>query len=126
MNDISLFFTQTPWYVYLILIYLIFIGVKAIKGSITPIAKFWILPAIFVWMSIDELTGNLHLGVGSWVIWLLGLALGSVFGWFQFKPLVTSVDREKKLFEVKGSYSALILIIVTFCVKYYIAYRVSD
>ena len=122
MNIISTFLTSTPWYVYLIFAYLVFVGIKALKGGILPLGKLFILPIIFVWMSVDTI--NQHLGFTSIHLgyWALGIVIGSVIGWWQFNRLNIVVDQQHKLLQVPGSVIALTLIVLTFAVKYYIGY----
>ena len=59
MNDLSIVIQQTlihtPWWVYLLLAYLIFIGIKARKPSTVSIYKLAILPVVFLSLSIEML-----------------------------------------------------------------------
>ena len=127
MNTIVIFLTDTPWYVYLILAYLIFVGVKAVKGGTVSIKKLFILPAVFVWMSINELVdSSIHVSFLHIVIWLIGAAIGAyLLGWVPYSHLEIAADKDKKLLNVSGSWFTLILIMMTFVIKYAIAVILS-
>jgi len=116
------FLKDTPWYVYLIFFYLIFISIKSVRGGIVSLKKLFVIPTIFLLMSIDELVTRLHALPLYVVIFIIGLILGSIIGSVQYKMLQIRVDRQHKLFEIAGSWFAAGLIIITFMVKYYVGY----
>lgn len=45
---------HTPWWLYLLLVYLIIVGVKASKSRIIPFWKIFVLPIIFLSISIQN------------------------------------------------------------------------
>lgn len=125
MDTVMGFLKGTPWYVYLILAYLIFVGIKSVKGGVVPIQKLFIIPIVFCWMSVNEITKTLHLTPLYITACLLGLFVGICFGVWQFKQLKIRADKTHKLLEIEGSWFALVLIIITFIVKYYVAYSLE-
>lgn len=118
--------SHTPWYVYLILAYLIFVGVKSLKGGEVSLIKLAIIPVIFVWMSIDEFLRTANFSTGSFIIWLIGIVIGAyLLGWKPYKALGIKVDKKTKELVIPGNWLTLILLIVTFVVKYAIAVALS-
>lgn len=47
---------HTPWWVYVLLGYLIAVGIKASKERVIPFWKIFVLPTIFLSISIQNLT----------------------------------------------------------------------
>ena len=57
-STVAQFLMHTPWWVYLILFYCIFIGIKCSKDDTSSIYKLFILPLVFGWISVDTLIGS--------------------------------------------------------------------
>lgn len=122
METIKYFLIGTPWYVYLIFFYLVIIGIKSVKGGIVSLKKLFFIPCVFLFMSIDEIVTKLPfhaIFIGAFAI---GLACGTLLGYWQYKSLKIDVDQNKKLLKIGGSKFSLVLIIVTFSYKYYLGY----
>lgn len=119
------FVINTPWYVYLILSYLLFIGIKSMKDNVVSIYKFAIIPIIFIWLSIDTFTNKTHLSGEHWLAFIIGITLGAIFSWVTFKSTIAGADAKKKLIKLRGNYSTLVLLMVIFCIKYYVAYEMA-
>jgi hypothetical protein len=119
MQMIMSIITGTPWYVYLIILYLIFVGFKAVKGGSVPIAKLFILPILFVWMSVSEITSSITITSPHVLVAAIGAILGAyILGWLPYSKLNITADPSKRLLHIPGSWFSLALIIITFAVKY--------
>lgn len=116
------FLKGTPWYVYLIVIYLILVGIKSVRGGIISIKKMFFIPILFVWMSVDEIAVRLHFAPLYILISVAGLILGAILGAWQYHLLQIRVDQKKKLLDIEGSWFGAFLILITFMVKYYVGY----
>ena len=116
---------HTPWWVYLLFVYLMFIGYKASKTGVLPLGKLVILPAVFVAMSIETLINSFKITPLLFGIWLLSILLGAGLGWLQIFKQAIRVDKEKKLFEVPGTWATAIVIFLIFATKYYFGYELS-
>lgn len=119
------FLIHTPWYVYIIFIYILFIGIKSLRDNVVSVYKFAILPILFIWMSVDIFTAKDHLSTQHWITFVIGIIIGSAFSWVTFKSTILGADAKKKLVKLSGNYSTLILLLVIFAVKYYVAYQVA-
>ena len=114
---------HTPWWVYLLLCYLIAVGIKASKVRIIPLWKAFVLPTIFLSMSIQTLTTIEtieHLSIGSWIVAML---VGSSFGWWQVQRLDIKIDKKRSLIQIPGSWDTLVVILIIFIAKYYFGYE---
>jgi hypothetical protein len=114
---------HTPWWVYVLLGYLIAVGIKASKERVIPFWKIFVLPTIFLSISIQNLTTieNIeYLSIGSWIVAML---VGSLFGWWQVKRLDIKIDKKCLLIQIPGSWDTLLVILIIFIAKYYFGYE---
>jgi hypothetical protein len=117
---------QTPWWVYLLLVLVVFRGLKATRPSVFPYKKVFILPVILIYLSVHSLlalavwTNNLMMNA------TLMLLVGIATGWLVTQANKIQVDREHGLIKVRGSWFTLILILLIFGVKYYIGYTLGS
>jgi hypothetical protein len=122
METLIYFLKGTPWYVYLVLVYLIFVMIKSVKGGVTPFKKLFFIPILFLWMWVDDVVVHIHISPRYIVASIVGILLGVICGWWQYRNLNIRVDQENKLLEIEGSILSAFLILLTFVVKYYIGY----
>jgi hypothetical protein len=129
MNDallaIKLTLQYTPWWVYLLLAYVIFIGIKASKSRTVSLRKLFILPVIFLALSLEMLVSHFDLNTLSICTWLGSVLLGSLIGALLVVRQPITVDRDKKALHLGGSWSTMILIFIIFSGKYYCGYALS-
>lgn len=115
---------HTPIWVYILLLCLIFIGVRATKTRVTKVYYIFIMPMILFSVSIHMLVHAVEeinmLVVASWIICLL---LGSIGGWWQVRSDDIQVDRKHLLIRVPGSWSSMWLIVFIFAIRYYFGYQ---
>lgn len=114
---------HTPWWVYLLLIYLITAGLKATKPRVIPFWQVFALPIIFLAISIQSLMTleNIeYISIGSWIA---AMSVGSLFGWWQVKRLDIKIDKKSSLIHIPGSWDTLIVILIIFIGKYYFGYE---
>ncbi len=114
---------HTPWWVYLLLVYLITVGLKASKARVIPFWKIFVLPTIFLFMSIQNLMtieSIEYLSIGSLIV---AMIVGSLFGWWQVKRLDIKIDKKYSLIQIPGSWDTLLVILIVFSAKYYFGYE---
>lgn len=116
---------HTPWWVYVLLVYLIFIGVKARNTGIVSIYKLAVLPLLFLIMSIESMISHFKIESLSISTWLISIIIGSIIGLLLVYKSKIRVDRANKLLELPGSWTTLILILAIFMAKYYCGYALS-
>jgi len=114
---------QTPYWVYLIFIALVMIGLKSTRSRIVSIKKLLLLPIIFtiwnlIWLS-ERIQGHYFL----LVFWILGLGAGGFFGWLMVRRWVIHVYKIAQSALLPGSWSPLILILLVFVVRYFFVFN---
>jgi hypothetical protein len=121
------FASHTPWWVYLLFIYLMIIGVKALKTQIKPFSITLIMPVVFTIMSIESILALQHLNpLYEFLIFTLSLLLvGGSLGYFLALQQNVQIDKEHKLIKLPGSAFTLISVLLIFAVKYYFSYRLK-
>ena len=116
---------NTPWWVYLLFAYVVFVGIKAKQGGVVPFRRLLIMPIVLTFLSFHTLL--------TMTIWRGSLILAFIFalaaGVFWTCQLVCrkkiKVDKKKYLLDLPGSYFTLILVFLIFAVKYYIGMRMG-
>jgi hypothetical protein len=109
----------TPLWVWLLLGYLIFIGIKATKTQTIYLPKLFILPTIFIALKYKLLLTPKDL---SFFIYILTLIIGGSLGWFFGQRIKAKFFKTTKTIELPGNYATLILIIIFFTMKYIFGY----
>lgn len=125
LSTIKIFIYSTPTWVYLLFFYLVWVGIKSSKTGVVSLKKLFIIPCIFLCMSLHYLVTVLdfsYLVVSSYVISLL---LGIYFGHLLIIKKHIQVDKKKLLLNIPGSWSTLIIIMIIFFSKYYFHYKIS-
>lgn len=122
METIKDFLINTPVYVYLILSYLLFIGIKSTKKRIVSFFRAIILVIFFIYLSINNI---LKFSINSLDFIPLGLSLlvFSSISWKLTSLQKIKVDKEKQLFSLPGTWTNLIVLLLIFTTKYYIGYQ---
>ena len=110
--------THTPIWVYMVFCYLIFIGIKSLKERRTELYRVFIIPAIFLFLFLKRLLNVLNTDLIS--ISLVALFIGSFIGYILVKK--TNIKVDGNIITIPGSWQTIILIILTFAVKYVFGY----
>lgn len=118
MEELIGILEETPWWVYLILIYIVYMGVKAGSPRTIAIRKLVLLPlALTVW-GLMGMAWTLTL----LLLWAGSLIIGFGLGWFSVRKWKIRYDRGRGTLHLPGSYSTLILALLFFCIKYFFGY----
>lgn len=115
---------HTPWWVFLLLGYLLIVGIQALQTRVISLYKIVIGPIIFSGLSIYTLltASAEYIAIGGWTAAIL---LGSATGFWQTNRLAIKVDRKHFLLQIPGSWSTLIIMLIIFSVKYYTGYSLA-
>jgi len=112
-----------PLWVYAVLAYGIFMGIRAMAVRTVSLKMLLLLPLVFLGLSLSSLV---PLAVGAplvAVVWLLCVALGAVLGWFYLTADPLSVERDKGRLVVPGTWVVLVLFLTIFAVKFVFGYQ---
>lgn len=126
MTEVSEFLQQTPWWVYLIFIYLLLIGVKAARPNVVSLYKLLILPVLFSWMSVETLLSSFVLSPAVISCFVAVLVLLIVVGYVQVSRMDCQVDKPHMLIRVPGTWTTMVVVLLIFGVKYYFGYKMAQ
>lgn len=127
MDFIWSLIVATPWWVYVILIYVMIKGIKAFQTQDLPYAKIFIIPLLFLALGMSSLIHYLTNGSAPALdlLWLAGLAVGYVLNQLVLSNPIISVNHKQKTIKLKGSPWLLIYLLAIFSVKYYFGYQLA-
>lgn len=125
MTTLHEFLLHTPWWVYILFLFLFFIGIKAMNSGTVSIYKLMELPVVSLLMSMHTLQVEMGLGATMVIVWVLGLAGGIAIGAWHSKKHYLGRGSEKMTVKVEGSSITLLLILFIFSTKYYFGYMLS-
>ncbi len=109
--------SRTPPWVFVLFIYLVWIGLLRLRPSVRDVGRTWITPAIFIAWGLAGLfrrQGDFPYIASHWgMAALIGVVLGSLGG---MKKML--VDRPRQLVRLRGSVMPLLRILVIFGAHY--------
>jgi hypothetical protein len=117
--------THTPWWVFLIFIFVLSRGIAALQTRVVAITKLAIVPLIFAaWgaYSLFQLFGLNPAGIG---IFAVALLIGAGVGLVLSRHGTVRAEQTLGLVEVSGSPVVLILMLIIFTSKYALGYWVA-
>jgi hypothetical protein len=118
MEILQQFLTQTPVWVWFLLVYLIMKGVKARRPGDTTLLKMAIIPVIFTAWGLSDLVTLYGVAADTTLLWLLGIAVGSVIGWMIVSRYAIVADRAAGVIHRPADNTLLPLLLLTFAIKY--------
>lgn len=118
IDFISGILIHTPFWVYLILLFLISRGLKARKPATVALEKLAIIPAIFLLWDIYDLLVFRTLTLATGSLWLMGLLSGAAMGYILSKRTVVTRAAAPRSIYREADYSALPFMMLAFAVKY--------
>jgi hypothetical protein len=114
---------NTPWWVYVVFVFLIYVGINARKPRILPVRQLVTLPSIFLVLSFIGLYEHEQLSSHNIFLWLIAMLPGIFLGWLQFHALRIKAIKNTNTLYVPGSWLILGIVMLIFIIKYYIGYR---
>lgn len=112
--------TKTPIYVWPLLMFLLFMGIRARKLSIVPLKMFIIMPSIFCTWAIYAILMRYGTNFLILSLWTISLLLGVGIGYLIVRGFSMRFDKMKKKVEVPGSWMILTLSMTIFCLRYFL------
>jgi len=112
------FFTQTPIWVWIILVWLVSRGIRSRRPGTTTLLKMAIIPLLFTGWGIFDLATIYGVKPETVGTWLVGIAAGAVVGWYIASRSSIVADRAAGVLHRPADYWLLPLLLVTFAVKY--------
>ena len=119
MENLWLILSGAPWWVYLLFVYLVTVGVKSIQPRTVPVKRVILLPLLFVTWSFYNLYTRLVLGhMSLLLLWVVFLSIGAYLGIREVRNWKISINRNQHALTIPGNYSTLILILLIFILKF--------
>jgi hypothetical protein len=115
----------TPIWVWLLLVVLLSRGFKALRGGTAPLSKLALVPLIFAGWGIAHLISDPLVGWSSAIAWITGALVGVTVGVFIASRSRFIVDPVSNTVMLPGSVVPLLLIIVTFAVKFWLGVELA-
>jgi len=110
--------SHTPIWVYVLFVYLISRGLKALRPGEVPLGKLAMIPGIFMMVGIGTLATRFGLTASVYIIWLAAIAAGAGAGWMLLSRKDILVDRSRGVIFRPADYTVLPLILASFAIKY--------
>lgn len=104
-----------PWWVYVLFVYLLSVGVKAIRPRTVPIQRVVLLPILFLIWALYGLYTKVILGHVSLIpIWIIFLGIGAYLGVREVHGWRITKDHHTREITIPGNYSTLVLMVFFF------------
>ncbi len=107
---------STPLYVWGVLAYLLFVGIKAMHDHIVYLPKLLIIPAVLMGLKYKIFFSENN------TAYLSSMFLGCLVGFIIAKKAVIKILRELKSIELSGNYSTITIVMTFFLIKYIFGY----
>lgn len=112
----------TPVWVWPLLGFLIYLGIRALKPATVSLWQLAILPAVFLIWGLHSVATNASLDVATGSLWLVGLLAGFGCGVWLTTRSKASADRPAGTLAIPGSAIPLIVTVVIFALEYTLGY----
>jgi hypothetical protein len=119
MENLIQILLHTPWWVYVLFGFILYVGIKATKMRSIPVRQLFIGPSIFTVLSIYILVGRIGDHFLYIIPWGIASIIGIAIGWVEMHRLNIIVDRKNRLLKIPGSAFTLILFLLFFGSNYY-------
>lgn len=110
--------SRTPIWVWLILAFLLYRGLLASRDREMPLPQMFIVPVVFLWLSLDGIGRSFGWQDTGVLAWLVGVAVGIGVVWVSFDPGRMTLHVDRKTVFVRGSWMPLLLMMAIFLTKY--------
>lgn len=107
----------TPYWVWIVFSYLLWVGMQATKPSTIPLWRMSIIPLIFLSWSLSSIYARCIACEELLGFWIVALAIGAFLGRYLMSRLDFRIDADAMI-HLPGSRSTLMLSMIFFIVKY--------
>lgn len=123
MPDIVIALKNTPLWVYVLFLYLLFVSFQAHLPSKQHILKLALLPTVLVVLWAQTLIAAVGISMMTISVSALGVIIGATIGWTIVWQKRIVIDHDKPILEVPGNWHTLVCILLIFIVKYYYGFE---
>jgi hypothetical protein len=118
MQTIVEIIARTPWWVWILFLFLLWIGVHALRPAVMPFWRLAFLPAVFLAWGLQGLFARYAIGAFSLGVWLVAVAIGIALGLLLVARIRLRADRSHGLAWLPGGATTLVLILLIFSARY--------
>jgi ABC-type amino acid transport system permease subunit len=118
MQAIIEIISRTPWWVWILFVFLLWIGLRALRPSTGPFWRLAILPLVFLVWGLQSLVSRYPIDAFSLGPWLLAIAIGVALGLLLVARVELRADRAHGLIWLPGGATTLVLILLIFAARY--------
>ena len=115
----------TPWWAYLLLMYIVNIGFAARRPRYLHYNQLIIAPSVLTTLFLLTFYHLLPWQLVYLAVWGAMIPLGAVLGWLQYKHLKIKAIRHTAKLYIPGTWSVLIIMVLLFSLKYYLGLKIS-
>lgn len=116
MNEVIEIISGTPLYVWGILFYLLYVGIKNTKRSVIHLPKLFIIPLVLLAIKYESLFS------GDFLFTFVAILMGALVGILRYSYYKIKIIEKEKSVEIPGNYEILIILISFFLLKYFFGY----
>lgn len=117
INIISEIVRETPFYVWVIFIFLLKRGIKASKDGEISLSKMFIMPSVFIIWGLEKLLTNFsYLGI-SMISYIICMSFGALISYYLYSKYRNLYIKDGSLRRT-GSYLPMTIMMTNFFVKY--------
>jgi hypothetical protein len=118
MPRLLLILQNSPWWVYLLLVLLIWLGLQALRPRTLPVWRLTIVPAVFIGWGIASILTQSKMPGLLIADWLAAATIGVTAAWIGTRRFDIRIDRAHRSVTLPGSVHPLLRNILVFMVKY--------
>ena len=115
---------HTPFYVWMLLAYVVWQGAQALRPRTQPLARVFLVPLVFVASGVVPLLFGPHARTGLLEVWVVAAVVLGPIG-FLTGPRLLAVDRRAGTVTRPGSWVPLLRNVTVFVLQYAIAVTVA-
>lgn len=113
----------TPWWVYLLFVFLVLIGLRATRPRWVSLRQLMTLPLIFMALNVSWLSERLQGQYYHLIFWVAGLLFGMAFGWVLVRHWKIDIEKRRQALYLPATWSSFILILLFFSIRYFFNYN---
>ena len=110
--------TQTPLWVWAVLAYGLFAGIRSMRQRQIHMGGLLLMPVVFLVLALQSVANAATFSPLFPLAWSVALLIGFCLGWRFLSPTPLSVDRARWSITLPGSWIGLALFILVFGTKY--------
>ena len=109
---------HTPVWVYVLLVFLLFRGIKARIPATVTLEKLALIPALFLFWDIYDLVTYRDQSISTYLQWMVGIISGAIVGYMLINPGRLARSSAPRSIHRPADYSALPFMMLAFGIKY--------